>query len=424
MDPFIRFQGINTKLLVSCPKDPSSPGGLFIIDFELKNITRILEADCRGITQFSEGYYLATNSHGILKLDNELNITNTYEVPARDLHGLKFHSDGLLYVVETSHNAIGIYQTEPFKRIDEIKISDSNEDQNHINDLCIKGNSLFLSMFSLQGGWRDLLESFDGVIAEYDIQTKELITILQKDLQLPHSVTFIDNQMYYCESLNLNLKKENQCIAKLGGYTRGLASDGLHFYVGQSVMRHLDRILSTIPNVSVDCGIHIFDGKKRVNKFFPMPANQIYEILIISNYQEEFIHPTQSSLEMASPESLQYLISSKDWHEPEGSYRWMASKRAGVKLRSENPIKTITIEFTNCSLNNNNAKLFVNNIEISSILFNEMDEQIHTFTLDEYFTGDIYVSLEVDTLWNPQQLIGNDDVRQLGLAVKSIKVLA
>lgn len=422
-DPFIRFEGINTKLLVSCPKDPSSPGGLFIVDFDLKNITRILEADCRGIARFSEGYYLATNSHGILKLDNEFNITNTYDVPARDLHGLKMHSDGLLYAVETSHNAVGIYQTEPFNRIDEMKISDSNEDQNHINDLCIQGNSLFLSMFSLQGGWRNLLESFDGVIAEYDIKTKELKNIIQKDLQLPHSVSFIDNQMFYCESLNLNLRKEDQCIAKLGGYTRGLAFDGSNFYVGQSVMRHLDRILSRIPNVSIDCGIHILDANKRVNKFFPMPENQIYEILIISDFQEEFIEPAPSTLELANPESLKYLISPKDWHEPEGSYRWMGSKLAGVNLRAEHAIRTITIEFTNCALSNNKAKLFVNNKEISIIHFTNIDEQIHTFTLDDELVGDIQVTLEVEELWSPQQVLGNNDVRQLGVAVKRISLI-
>ncbi|SFE85970.1 hypothetical protein SAMN04487969_10883 [Paenibacillus algorifonticola] len=48
MNPFSNFQELQNKLLVSCPKDPSSPGGLFLIDFSLKHISKILEADCRG----------------------------------------------------------------------------------------------------------------------------------------------------------------------------------------------------------------------------------------------------------------------------------------------------------------------------------------------------------------------------------------
>ncbi|SFE85984.1 hypothetical protein SAMN04487969_10884 [Paenibacillus algorifonticola] len=98
-----------------------------------------------------DGFFLATNSHGILKLNERLNIVNNYDVPSLDLHGMKLGPNQILYVVETAVNALGIYQTNPFKRIDEIKISPFSDDQNHINDIYISNDSIFVSMFSLTG---------------------------------------------------------------------------------------------------------------------------------------------------------------------------------------------------------------------------------------------------------------------------------
>lgn len=171
------------KLLVSCSKDPNDTAkteGLYIVDFKSNNISKVLDADCGGIVSYNNGYFLATNSHGILNLDKDFNIVAQHEVPYLDVHGLKMDSNSLLYLAESTHNTIGIYQPEPFKRVDEIKISEHDFDYNHINDLWIEGNRLFVSMFSYHDAWRELDGVYDGVILEYNLEEKALVNILQK----------------------------------------------------------------------------------------------------------------------------------------------------------------------------------------------------------------------------------------------------
>lgn len=333
MNPFSKFQDLQNKLLVSCPKDPSSSGGLYLIDFSLKHISKILEADCRGIAEYRDGFFLTTNSHGILKLNEHLNIISNYNVSSLDLHGMTFGPNEILYVVETAVNAIGIYQTEPFKRIDEIKISPFSDDQNHINDIYISNDSIFVSMFSLTGGWRNRDGLFDGVISEYDLQSKQLIKIHYDNLQLPHSVVKIDNQIHYCESLNLSLNKENEPVASLGGYTRGLDYDGRNFFIGQSEMRYLDRILSVVPNVNIDCGIHILDSIRRTNRFFPLPATQVYEILVLN---KKFIQEDiPESVYLNNHSAYKSIVSLNEWHDEEEQHRWMSSSKATLKIKKQ-----------------------------------------------------------------------------------------
>ncbi|MFX3632157.1 MAG: DUF4915 domain-containing protein [Candidatus Pristimantibacillus sp.] len=416
-DSFYRFQDLQTKLLVSCPKDPTSPGGLFVVDFAMKNISKILEADCRGIARCSNGFYIATNSNGILKLDDDLNIIQTYDVPALDLHGMKLRDNNLLYVVETSHNAIGIYQTDPFERIDEIKISPYSDDQNHINDIWLSNSSIYVSMFSLNGGWKDNKGSFDGVIAEYHLQTKELIKVHIENLQLPHSVTIIDNEILFCESLQLSLNKEHDTLATLGGYTRGLDFDGWNFYIGQSEMRHLSRILSIVPNVSIDCGIHIFDTVKRTNRFLQLPAKQVYEIMILN--KPELRSDLPESIHFNQDDALK-CISINEWHDAEEHHRWMAAKTTTVKIFKNHSSDTLIIDSLNAFPGLYKCSIFVNQQLIGMITYENPDSRRDSFNISSCSSGPIEIAFVVDLLWSPSQQLNNTDTRNLGMGFKYI----
>ncbi|UUZ90807.1 TIGR03032 family protein [Paenibacillus sp. P25] len=378
-----------------------------------------MDADCGGIVSYNNGYFLATNSHGILNLDKDFNIVAQHEVPYLDVHGLKMDSNSLLYLAESTHNTIGIYQPEPFKRVDEIKISEHDFDYNHINDLWIEGNRLFVSMFSYHDAWRELDGVYDGVILEYNLEEKALVNILQKNLMFPHSVTIFNESLHYCDSLNLNLKKDNEVLAQFSGFTRGLAFDGWNYYVGQSTMRHVNRVLVNHKNVSIDHGIHIFNPYRSTNRFLPLPAKQIYEILIIN--QEFYETSTLSSkVEMKDPLSIKYLNSPKDWHEPEQNYRWMASTRAGVKLYSNQPVFNLSINAHNYYSSDYSANVFINNKIIGEIRFNQNGSNTFHFKLTEPLEGNISIFFEVQNLWSPSRVIGNNDERNLGIAIEKI----
>jgi hypothetical protein len=414
---------IKTKLLISCPKDPKDPnylGGLFVVDFTLNNISQILVGDCRGIVSFDQGYYVATNTNGILKLDKQFNVLNQYDTPSLDLHGVKMDNQSLLYIAETKLNAIGIYRTEPFERIDEIKISPYDEDHNHINDIWIDNDSIFVSMFSLEGDWRKKEGVYDGVIAEYNIKTKSLNKIIHKGLKLPHTILVQNNNMYYCESLDFNLKKDETVLAQFNGFTRGFAYDDWYFYVGQSELRHLDRMLPEITNITLDCGIHVFDSIDRSNHFFHFPANQIYEILIIDK-DITVINPP-SVLELNEPHSIRHLPSPKEWHGPEPTLRWMASKRASIQLFTQEPAKTLTVEYFNGFQGIYPLKIYINNLKSFEIELSSNKETEIEFQLEEIFIGNAKITFEVNELWKPSEMLGSDDMRELGIAISKVSL--
>ncbi|SFE85995.1 hypothetical protein SAMN04487969_10885 [Paenibacillus algorifonticola] len=143
----------------------------------------------------------------------------------------------------------------------------------------------------------------------------------------------IENKIHYCESLNLSLNKESEPVASQGGYTRGLDYDGRNFYIGQSEMRHLDRILSIVPNVNIDCGIHILDSIRRTNRFFPLPATQVYEILVLN---KKFIQEDiPESVYLNNHSAYKSIVSLNEWHDEEEQHRWMSSSKATLKIKKQ-----------------------------------------------------------------------------------------
>lgn len=414
------FRHIKSKLLISCPKDANDPGGLYIVDFELNTISQILVGDCRGIAPYIHGYFIATNSNGILKLDKQFNVLNQYESPSLDLHGAMIDGhESLLYVVETKHNTIGIYKIDPFMRIDEIKISHYDTDHNHINDIWIESDSMYVSMFSFEHNWRRVEGTYDGVIAEYDIPTKSFKKIIHSGLQLPHTVKIINGDIYYCDSLNLNIKRDDSTIAQFNGFTRGLAYDDWHFYVGQSELRHLEKIVKKLNNVTLDCGIHIFDPISHTSRFFKIPANQIYEIIIINETTADK-HPP-SSLELFQENSTQYLVAG-DWHINEPNLRWMASRSASLYLHSEEPVQLLKFEAFNGLPENYNIKIFINNTKIYELEFEGNQEIATEIKLENTVVGDVKITFEVSELWLPAERLGTDDDRKLGLALRKVSL--
>ena len=89
--------------------------------------------------------------------------------------------------------SIGIYCLKSGRCNQEIYISKkahgNKQDNHHINDLCIFGNSLFVSMFSISGNWTN--ECYDGGVVEIDLASSaeniEFTSVIQ-NLWMPHSV--------------------------------------------------------------------------------------------------------------------------------------------------------------------------------------------------------------------------------------------
>jgi hypothetical protein len=276
------FSLIKTRALVSCLDNCSREGGIFELDFAANTFRLIVMCDGRGIAKCGDRFLVASRDQGVFLLDNDLNVQNNWPIPNLDLHGVACGPDGLVYIVETKHNRVGIYSLDPFRRVDEIVVSPDKEDRNHINDLCFRDGNLLISMFSAGEFWRKNLETglFDGAIGEYDPREKKLIRYIVRNLRMPHTLKLVAGEPCYCESYVLNVNHAGQMIAQFSGYTRGLDFDGKFLFIGQSRLRH--RKQHDELTLSSDAGIHILDPQERMSRFVHLPASEVYAVHVLS----------------------------------------------------------------------------------------------------------------------------------------------
>lgn len=162
----------------------------------------------------------------------------------------------------------------------QINFSRPDEDLNHVNDICIDGDSIYLSMLSLKGLTKNLwTDRQNGAVIELDKQTLEPKNIISKNLNFPHSVKVYNGELYYCESLQFNVMKDGKELVSFGGFTRGLESDGKLIYIGQSTFRNA--IIETIKSVSIDAGIHIFDPMHKTTRMIKLHTDNVYGIVLV-----------------------------------------------------------------------------------------------------------------------------------------------
>lgn len=274
----------NCSLLVTCC---NSDGGLYLINLTKKSYSQVklLDGDFRGIGKYNENYVIATDTQGIILLDNDfkvINSTNYNDAP--DYHGLTIHNNNA-YVVETRRNTIGIYNLPDLDRVDEIRMSMEENDVFHVNDLIIKDDNLFLSMFSNYGEWRKS-SIYSGVIISFPLNNTEKPVVLQRNLKYPHSIVVQGNNLLYCNSANFEVKENNQVIYKGTGFTRGLALKSDMIYIGQSESRNVEDVRNDNNNISLDCGVIAFNRKERISKFIPLPSEEVYGIMVLDETED------------------------------------------------------------------------------------------------------------------------------------------
>jgi hypothetical protein len=279
------------QLLITCC---NQNGGLFLINFydQQYEVKKILDGEFRGIAKFGNFYVLVSGSKGIFILDKTFNVINHKQITGKlDFHGVSVYKDKA-YIVETKTNSIGVYDLqENIEKIDEIRLSNENHDVCHVNDLFIRNDILYVSMFSYPNNisknsflFRHFLQrkpTEQGLIIAYSLKGKKIIGISQDKLFQPHSVLIHDNQLYYCVSAKFLVKKNEEVIFNCYGYTRGLAIKDQIMFIGQSKSRNLDVLTKEHTNVMLNCGIYIHDISSRQSFFVEIPANEIYGILVV-----------------------------------------------------------------------------------------------------------------------------------------------
>ena len=259
-------------------------GGLYHISFdkEYQEVRKVYSGSCYGTIKYGKKIIFIDTDNGIMSYDPHLNeVKNIAKTPANSrAHGISYNDANKCFYISCSNLDGVIEYNSEFQETKRFLLSDKLEyhgnSMHHCNDNFSTGNSLFVSMFSSTGNWKKGV--FDGCIAEFDIRTGKRLNDIKQGLYMPHNVCEINGMLQVLDSLPGHLRTENfEILGTFPAFTRGLAYKNGYYYVGQSKNRNFSKVIGVSNNISVDCGIIIFDPNTKVSRTLKL-SNRIGEI--------------------------------------------------------------------------------------------------------------------------------------------------
>ncbi len=258
-------------------------GGIYKINYKKGEweLSKLFSGHSYGMIKQDETLILIDSNEGVIRLDSNFNIIQKGNIPKGYRgHGIAFSPEKNTYYVVCSMRDSILELDENFKIKDEIFISEkfkrTGTPHHHLNDCYIKGESLYVSMFSYSGNWKE--EIFDGCILEVNINEKKNFIPVVSNLWMPHNVKSFSNNLTYLESLPGYLKSSNnRIIGQFPAFTRGLDYDYDFFYIGQSRNRNHSKNIGINHNTSIDSGVIVFDPVSKLSKFVQV-SHKITEI--------------------------------------------------------------------------------------------------------------------------------------------------
>ncbi len=264
-------------------------GGLYVVNPFHGRIERKHKGIFAGLIKNKDGFMALKQPNELCLYDENLNVKQVVHVQdesSSGLHGLKLSDDGFIYIVASPQNKIIVYDLQTLTKQAEFILSTTGKDAHHINDLYISKDKLLLSMFSLSGEWQGKQpDQWDGGIVAFDRHNFNPKGIVIDGLMAPHSISLHNGSLYYCDSLNFNVSnfdlnvKKKKIISQYNGFTRGLFFDKNIVVVGQSKMRHLQKMKRNFSEVSFEGGIHLYDHEAKVSRFIKLPVGNPYAIV-------------------------------------------------------------------------------------------------------------------------------------------------
>lgn len=229
-----------------------------------------------GICQDSDGLIYVSDHKSIYKCEfvkPNLRIIEAVELGEWDIHDI-LARDGYLYLTKTATNCIARARLSNLANFEEVwRIHpDESVDKCHLNSFDMNSDGqMIATAFTLERGDRInrnirkegvLLTTFDG---------KET-TILEDQLDQPHSARFKGDEIYHCSSAECLVADCSNRKFQTTSYTRGLRFSGEHTYLGMSKHRYSARrhqftgVLDITPS-----------GIRQIS----MPVDQVYDILVL-----------------------------------------------------------------------------------------------------------------------------------------------
>jgi len=270
-------------------KQPLAGGGLYKckVDGLKVNLEKIYSGPTYGSVKVEGVLYFIDTDKGIHAYTEQSGVEMKCELPKGSrAHGISYNKTNDCFYVTCSYLDV-VLEIEKsswsIKREFKLsnKIEHTEEPMHHCNDNWSFENSLYVSMFSSTGNWkRDI---FDGCIAEFDLTTGERLNDIYSGLYMPHNVMMLDSTLHVLDSLPGHLRFNNFSIqGTFPAFTRGLMYDQGLYFIGQSKNRNYSKVMGLSNNISIDCGIIIFNPILKVSRFIQLPytIGEIHAIVI------------------------------------------------------------------------------------------------------------------------------------------------
>lgn len=284
------------KLLISSPdhklysqldQNNDIGGGLFTYDIQTHECKKVFEGTFHQIVDTGESYYLADEEKGICHVSKDFELIDVFaEGEGVKSHGVAYCPERkLVFLSSTGKDKIFVYASETRKMVSEISFSDKiskvKKPAHWVNDLFVKGNYLYASMFSHTGSFLEGV--YDGGVAQINIDDPTDRHVLISGLWMPHSVCFFDSEICILDSMNgYFYKTDKNIIGEFFGFVRGIGFDGVYYYIGQSETRYFDRLKGKRKNIGMSAGFYLFDEETKACKFYTIPQiHQVRDIVVI-----------------------------------------------------------------------------------------------------------------------------------------------
>lgn len=287
-----KLEKFNCRFIFSSGSAPASNygGGLYLGevskgDFKFK---RLHSGFTYGMVQTKYGVYFVDTDEGIFQYDDEKGIVSKIaDLPADSrAHGISYNEDYDHFYVSCSNLDAVIEFSSDFRELRRFSMSGkkvhTGNPHHHINDNCSYGDSLFVSMFSSTGNWKEGI--FDGVVTEFCLKEGVRKTDVIRNLYMPHNVVNLNDGLCVLDSLRGHLLASNgEVSGTFPGFTRGVDFDGELYLIGQSKNRNYSKVVGLSNNISIDCSIILFDPKRKVSRSFQLPLGigEIHSIKVL-----------------------------------------------------------------------------------------------------------------------------------------------
>jgi hypothetical protein len=251
-------------------------GGLFkcIVNELNYEYDRIYQGPCYGSIRVDDTILFIDTDVGLMEYKDG-DVTQLAELPSESRpHGLSYNEANNKYYIACSYQDSVLELDESYTITNEFHISNKieyhDEPMHHCNDCFATENSLYVTMFSSSGNWKN--DSFDGCIAEFDIETGERLRDVRSDLQMPHNVDMFNGSLHVLDSLSGELRYNNLTArGSFPAFSRGLDYENGVYHVGQSKNRNHSKVMGASKTVAIDCGVVLFDPDLQISRFLHFP---------------------------------------------------------------------------------------------------------------------------------------------------------